>query len=523
MLCGLIGIRLLTSADPDKLVPFQSSFLTITFAAVTFSVTFSISGFNSSAYRQFHKNLPPRLLLACVALVISALTPLVILVFWPRAFAQVSLLLLSLLTAAAGLLMEIARRETDPVALLNRLCSKNVFAKYFQNLAKQIDVRISETKALELSKPTDRPTHEFSWHLSVPTSQDDPLTCMATLGLLAIQNNDSHALSRVMMRFLDVLSMATTMEFRDTKAHSFQVSSGVQKQIYDAFEKVVFALKKDANTVCLARVAIDVMAEFAVMQVREHKQTNDLTGFVLYMLECLAHHCYKSGSTREIHVSVIVARQLAQKGMDDPLKGATEQPSVDESLFNFALPGLLRVVKRVGSMGIENNDSQLLYRCLDALAYTGCSAVKHQHMQVATACLRNLAQLGREARAKDLECFWDRCPLRPSDHADERIGWIASWVFKIPEDQRDGWISLVEKAYSRLTGKETTLEYGTDKEGKPFVKRHDSKKPYCEPYLMEAAGRDVDYSDFQFLKDLELHPERGTLVQGPAVPFVPAD
>jgi hypothetical protein len=40
---------------------------------------------------------------------------------------------------------------------------------------------------------------------------------------------------------------------------------------------------------------------------------------------------------------------------------------------------------------------------------------------------------------------------------------------------------------------------------------------------MQAAARDVDYSNFTFLKDLEMHGGKGVLVQGPTVTLFQTD
>jgi hypothetical protein len=40
---------------------------------------------------------------------------------------------------------------------------------------------------------------------------------------------------------------------------------------------------------------------------------------------------------------------------------------------------------------------------------------------------------------------------------------------------------------------------------------------------MHAGCRDVDYSDFAFLKDLELHGGKGVFMEGPLMPLFPAE
>jgi hypothetical protein len=395
-----------------------------------------------------------------------------------------------------------------------------VLERHLHSLVPKIDAKISETKALELSKPRDRPTHEFDWHLPLPAQQVDPINNLATLGLLAIQHGDLHAFGRVIKRSLEALELAENFAPKKTEAGDYKMRAELREYVYGALQRMILALQHDNGTVSLSRVAIDALAESVIAKAMTQKQTKDFTFSALHLIETLSRHCYESGSTSDIRVPIIVARQIVQKGVDNPPHTPEGQDS-DMEVFEFhhGLPQLTNCIKRLGSYAIEKGDSELLYRCFDAFGWLGCSAVKQQDGGVATACLRALSQLGREVRAKGLECFWSRCAVRPEDHAMERIDWIASWVLQVPEDKRQHWIGLLNCAYSRYYGKEVCMEFGKGANGEPAITKRFSEKKYTEGYIMHAAARDVDYSDFTFLKDLELHGERGVLVQGPVVPL----
>ncbi|MDD4117390.1 MAG: hypothetical protein PHI39_04155 [Kiritimatiellae bacterium] len=523
LLCAIIGGFLAYYHNPAALESFRAAFLTITFAVATFSVMFSMGGFNSSAYRQFHRAIPPRLLWSCVALLFIALLPLGVLVLKPDLYIHTCLLLLPVLAVAGSGLIEIARRETDPITLLDRLCTINAISRYLRSLVPLLDVRIAETKALELSKTQDCPMHEFAWHLPMPSQNSDPLNCLATLGLLTIQHGDLHAFGRVVSRSLEALDLAENFQPSKTTAGDYTIRRELRGDVFDAIQRMMLALQRDKGTVSLARKAIDSMAESVVAKTKEQKQTQDLAFAALHLMEILAQHCYESGSHAEILVPLIVSRQVVQKGMDDPPKvKAGEQQPIEISMFNHTLPQLTGPIKHLGSFAIEKGDSDFLYRCFDAFGWLGCSAVKHQKMLVATACLRALSQLGREVKAKGLECHWDKCAVRPEDHAAERIDWIATWVSKVPEDGREYWIGLLEAAYSRLSGRETSLKFETDADGKTSISKNISGKKHVESYFMHAASREVDYSDFSFLKDLELHGGKGVYMRGPPMPLVSA-
>ena len=523
LLCAAIGGLLVYYHNAKELEPFRAAFLTIAFAVATFSVMFSMGGFNSSTYRQFHRVFPPRLLWSCVALLFIALLPLGVLVLWPARYVPTCLLLLPPLAVAGAGLMEIARRETDPLALLDRLCSIKAIASHLHSLVPAIDAKITETKALELSKPGDKPTHEFDWHLPLPPAKDDPLNGLATIGLLAIQHGDLHAFGRVVERAVKALDLTENFQPAKTAAGDYTIRRELRGHVFDAVHRMMLALQRDKGTVSLARTAIDNLAETVVAKTGEQKQTQDLAFSALHLMETLARHCYESGSHAEIRVPLIVSRQVVQKGMDDPPKveEGKEQP-IEVTMFNHALPQLTNPIKRLGSFAIEQGDSEFLYRCFDAFGWLGCAAVKCRNIQVMTACLRALSQLGREVRVKGLECFDPRCPLRPIDHAAKRIDDITSWVSQVPEEQRQVWIELLNPAYSRLLGKEISVIFGTGNDGKVSVTREVKAKNYTEDYFMLDGSRQVDYSDFSFLKDLELHGGKGVCMQGPLMPLFPS-
>jgi hypothetical protein len=432
--------------------------------------------------------------------------------------------MLPVLTVAVAALLEIAHRETDPVTLLNRRCSLAVVKRHLLSLMPEIAKRIQETMPLEPSKSEGRPTHEFDWHLEIPMREDDPLNQLATLGLLAVQNNDLYAFARVIRRSLEIIDWAESFALTKSELGDRKVREVFRAQTFSAFHRVILAVTRDKETVGLAHVAIDTLAEFVVTKTMRQEQTHDAVFSVLRLMERLAEHCYESGSTNEIRVPLILARQIVQKGMDAPLKPKDgKEDSVEVLEFYHQLPYLSYTIKRLGTFAIAKSDSNLLYRCLDAFSWLGCSALKRKDA-TAIQCLRALCQLGREARAKGLECHWDRCALRPEDHAAERIDWIATWLLKLPEDDRDFWLQYINCAYSRLFGKRTSahVEVGNNR---VFVRREVSDKNYIESYTDEAAGRQVDFSDFTFLKDLELERmmDEGTVSMRMTFPLVFGD
>jgi hypothetical protein len=66
---------------------------------------------------------------------------------------------------------------------------------------------------------------------------------------------------------------------------------------------------------------------------------------------------------------------------------------------------------------------------------------------------------------------------------------------------------------------EMEVKCHTDSDGNLVIEKNLSEKKHTESFMMRAGSREVDYSDFTFLKDLELHGGRGIMMQGPVVPI----
>ena len=348
VLSALIGAFLVYFFDPVTLEPFRTSLLTITFAITTFSATFSMGAFNSSAYRQFHHTLPPRLLWSCVALLFFAFIPLAILVCWPTVYVPACLILLPVLAVVGPYLQEIGRRETDPLTLLDSLCSLKHLEQFLHKIVPKIDAKIDETEILQLSRPGDKPTHEFDWHLPLPPEKDNPIDSLTTLGLLAIRHGDLHVFSRVVKRSLEALEAVKDFKPQKTKAGDYKIRAELHESVYGALHRMTLELQQDKSTVSLSRVAIDTLTEFVVTKSKNQQQTQSNIFSSLFLIELLAKHCFESGSKSEIRVPIIVARQdFIQKGIDltPPRAPEEETRAIEITEFHLASPDLTNCIK----------------------------------------------------------------------------------------------------------------------------------------------------------------------------------
>jgi len=223
-------------------------------------------------------------------------------------------------------------------------------------------------------------------------------------------------------------------------------------------------------------------------------------------MSSIAIHALEGGNRSLILAPIVVARQITQKGVDEPPttdKPIGEKP-IEELMFRHQLPQLTNVIKTIGHKAIEQKDTDILYRCLDAFGWLGCSAIKTDNQEVGKVCLRALCQLGRESRAAKLECFYSKCALEPWQHAEQRIGWILTWLPKLAEEVQKNWMRSIVEAYSRLHGFDVTIKI-EQRNDKPFFGIEISKTPHTCGYSDLDGNRTVDYSGVNFLKDLELY------------------
>lgn len=200
-------------------------------------------------------------------------------------------------------------------------------------------------------------------------------------------------------------------------------------------------------------------------------------------------------------------RILCEKGVRQWAEGKKSGQRLEgheESLFwSWNLPKLAAMMQALGSAAVNAGDSEILYRVFDAYGWLGCSALKAGNRDTTAACVRALAQLGREARAKGLECHWDRCAIKPEDHARKSIEWILTWIPKADPGERKGFLGICSQSISRLSGVVTKYTM-TEQDGEPPIEMATSKEAHVESFSSEAGCRKLDYSDPKMLKDFEL-------------------
>lgn len=176
-----------------------------------------------------------------------------------------------------------------------------------------------------------------------------------------------------------------------------------------------------------------------------------------------------------------------------------EQPEV---MLEHRLAGYTSRVIGLGETAIELSDSEALYRCLETLAWIGCSAVRYDGTETGRRTAEALVQLGRRARAEDIDCFWDRCARTPYDHTVEHLSWMVSWIPRSVNGRAR--LGVLGRAASRLQGVKMTLDLD-DSTDPPTVTVAKSPSPHKESVEDHGVRRTYDYSDDTMVDEFQLH------------------
>lgn len=489
-------------------------------AVATLAINFASSTYQASDYRQFQRGFAPNLLLAFLGVLLWALTPAMCLVF-NRTHAGIAALSALPTTALLSVaLVSLAKREAYPTALLHQLSRPRRWRRALRRYGQALDVRKLEAGEKDLARVARMPSHEWGWTTLPPLpASDDPFGSLGAVGATAAKAGNGVALAGATIHLLAALDEGhAAMRWKRQPA-----PAEVVRPIQSALERLARAAEEADSTGNLSERFLNTCADYLARKGRGAQQPLAAPCFfVSDLMVTSAGRWLAKNQTHPARAPLVTLRQLCQRGVEQspPGDGKDEMGS----LFWFHnLESLTGMMKPLGSAAVKAGENAFLYLVLEAYGFLGCDALKAKHDAVVRTCVRALAQLGREARAKGLECHWDRCALRPEEHARERLEWIASWIAALEPADRSPWVDILRQGCSRLDGRVVTDIRFSGHGGRVHVEPQVSGEPHREGFMANAGARELDYSDFGMLKDFELHGTMGSwLVQGPLMPFTAA-
>lgn len=484
-----------------QLEKYHTTLVILNITIAIFAINFSFLVYQLSPYRVLIHPAYRRHRWYSIILLAFVLLPLMTLVIAPRWTGLVALTFLPVVAYASILLGILASQESRGTRLLKSKASLKRFEKFLPILATDYDRVIYEQEQQRLSSQQDTPIHELrSKPIPPPLRENDPVYFSTNLAFAALINNDLNTFDLTIQRIIQFYSVLEKYKLLIDRVEVYKVSSALQANISGAIERIIqFTTSNDKSSSFMIRLQ-EQFAHFVRSQAKNKQQqsisTRDVCGFMVVLgKNLLERNLYDSAL-----LSIIVAREAAQKGIDDPPK--------DELLFEANLDFFVRQITEMGKKTVQLRNTDFLYRCLDALCWLGCSAVRKKQYPVTLRCLEGLVQLGRESRAEDLRCFWSRCALRPEDHAEQRLKWISTWIASstgTPPDRTQEPFALkaLAEAYSRFFGKECKAKL-FERDGKCGVKIEKSDKPYRISFTEGAHIRTIDYFDPKMTDEFDM-------------------
>jgi hypothetical protein len=392
-------------------------------------------------------------------------------------------------------LIVVSSEESNPQYLLAKKLSNRRLKRFFKNFDKEQKRHLKELENLEFSKVDETPMHDFGKSkYNTVTIRNNPFDFVNEMIDIAVLNSDVEIFKTAIKSFILLIDKVLSNEIITDADVKFKI----HKLVNNSFERFVFSIGERSKNKTLQNIFLENISIYLKRQALIHKQTIEININFVVSLSSFAIKILDQGNRDGALYIVSLNRQLAQKGIYDP-------PNKHENrFFELQLPTYPIQIKVIGQKAVEMKNSDFLYRCLEELGYLGCTAIKHDDYHVGIECLQSLVQLGREARANNVRCFWTHCMLETIDHADQRIWWMLSWVPQMDEKEQNRWIESFESAYSRLLGfrRKIIRKEINNKIGFEFI---DSEEPYIERYTEEHYQKEVDYSDFNEVKEFRLY------------------
>ncbi|WP_398456044.1 hypothetical protein AB3466_11100 [Sphingobacterium thalpophilum] len=405
----------------------------------------------------------------------------------------VGIFCIPLLIYGAIFLPTISIEECNPLLFMENSL-KDISIQHYLELYKVEETKSKEKrKKLELSLPGETPMHSYSTKYNTSVIPNDPFALLCNVIELSLKNGDRIVFEKTINNFFVLTQLCLKNKLADYDS-GFRFS--VNKQVTDTFEIILGQVTTTKNIQMISGV-IYKMGDFVKEKAFDQLQTTSPYDELVGILVRYAKTAMETDPDSVVYVGSL-CRELAQKGIYEPEIGERKL------FFNIELSNFGRYLTKIGQEAIRIKNSDILYRCIEDLGYLGCTAVKNNHYHLTIECLQGLVQLGREARAGDVKCFWRHCALDMTDHVDERIQWMATWLPQVPQNDAMSLCESFSTAYSRLYGKKITVQL-QDIEGVVGVVFNNSEEKHVESFSKDKYFQTVDYSDYKEIKEFKLY------------------
>ncbi|MBI0400403.1 MULTISPECIES: hypothetical protein [Cyclobacterium] len=392
-------------------------------------------------------------------------------------------------------LLVLSIEESNPLFLIKRRLRNKSISRFLKAYEKKAKEQLTYLKSLEFSKADETPMHDFgeSKYQNV-LIKNNPFDFLNEVIEISIANSDTEKFEKAFICFIELTEKVLSNEA--VKKSDFRFKAN--KLITNSFEKLTVTISEQPNNKNIQNIFLEKIGVYLKEKALKNQQTSQVFLNMITALTTFAERILITDNRDGALFIVSLNRQLAQKGIYDPPEDN------EDRFFELDLPVFPAQIKTIGQKAIELKNSDLTFRCLEEIGYLGCTAIKNDHYQVGIESLQSLVQLGREARANDVKCFWRHCMLETIDHAEERVWWMLSWVTHLDEKSQKEWVETFETAYSRLRGFKREIEIA-DENGKKVFRFKDIDEPHKESFSKDNYYKTVDYSDIKETKEFRLY------------------
>jgi hypothetical protein len=489
-----VAVFAAANASDDTAKSLRGDGLTASISIAIFSVSFAFLGYQLSPYRHLASRAPFRLLLASACALLLAISPLLGIgsasTTGRFAFASIPL------GAFAGLvLILLAQREGSADRLLAAAAPARLAGfqlRFLHEAAVQIR-ELDELDELVRHGPggaVPPPMHEIFTPASRPPQRDDPVALCVSLARTARDRGDGYAFALALTRVLDIASAWETCDLPSLPdVEEYQLCRVLTEHAKEGLQRI-----GSSSTVGESKEFASRFVEACCLHVRSADGRGEvdshLTAEIASAAGAVCSRLARAGERgSEAELLLTACRQLSELA----LRGRPEM------MEEHRLAAYVSIVDSLAGDGIATSDSELVYRCSETIGWMGCAAVRYGACENGRRSAQALVQIGRSARASDLDCFWDRCSRTPFDHAMEHLGWMISWV---PASGEKGlsMTGFLEHAYSRLIGHPVTLEVDQSAAKATITVKADESKAWVEHVNDHGVLVKYDYSDHSELR-----------------------
>lgn len=494
----VLGIFLALKVNPDGLEKYTAVFISIPLAIATFSISFSFLQLQFSPYKALLKSISGRQITFALITLSISLLPLFTLASEPvKQVPQMSALVIPVLGYMLILLFVVVSEETNPEYLLKEKLKPKEVTQFLKNYKQTSNKHAKKLEKLDFSRPEEKPMHDFkdSKYQSIIV-KNNPLNFTINLLAIAVKEADHEVFEYAIKYYL---KLSFKIEHHKITKSDSDFKFKINDLLVNSFERLVSIISTDADKKELQNRLLENFGWFIKIKATKKLQTENIYLQMIQILNSFAIEILEKGNYDGALYMISLNRQLGQKGISEPL----DKTKFDKVMFGENLKFYASGIKRIGQKAIELGNSDFLYRCLEELGYLGITAIKNDHQPVGVRALHSLVQLGREARANDVKCFWEGCLLDSIDHTKERMWWMLSHTASLDDESQKRWIDLFEKAYSRIYG--VVVEITFEKKGRDtYFQIKPTEQKHTEGYIKDAYSKDFDYSDFSDTKEFKL-------------------